>query len=154
MVFCAQELVVVVFISIVRRLENRRPGVANQPDSTQMSSHDQELSNDLCVSLYCCGTHSGKLPQSLNCQNGPYKAHVPEAGTLSRGHSVRSYIWVFEIHASELVFPAAPSRFDGESNENGRSRKNTFTRTAEQSCAELRSTVRLKEAVVRSPLRP
>ena len=103
MVFYAQELVVVVFISIVRRLENRRPGVANQPDSTQMSSHDQELSNDLCVSLYCCGTHSGKLPQSLNCQNGPYKAHVPEAGTPSRAGDVLSCCWHAWLRAHPSV---------------------------------------------------
>ena len=31
--------------SIVRRLENRRPDMANQIGGTQMSSHNQELSN-------------------------------------------------------------------------------------------------------------
>ena len=38
----------------------------------------------VCWCLYCHGTHSGKLHQSLNCQNGPYNPHVAEAGTRSQ----------------------------------------------------------------------
>ena len=45
---------------------------------------DQELSDNLCVFVYCYGIHSRKLRQSLNCENGPYNPHVAEGGAPSQ----------------------------------------------------------------------
>ena len=38
----------------------------------------------MCWCVYFHGTHSLKLRQMLNCQNGPYNPHVAEAGTRSQ----------------------------------------------------------------------
>ena len=51
---------------------------------TPMRLCDQELSDNLCVFVYCYGIHSRKLRQSLNCENGPYNPRVTEAGALSQ----------------------------------------------------------------------
>ena len=72
------------FLSSVCCIESIQWDITNQTDGLELNSHDQELSDDLCVRLYYYGTHSLKLRQSLNCQNGPHNPDVAEAGALSR----------------------------------------------------------------------
>ena len=70
----------------------------------------------VCLCVYCYGTHSHKLCQLQNCQNGPYNPHFAEAGTPSQVVLV-GVLLEFRVRAPEVVTAAAPSRFGCESNE-------------------------------------